>query len=76
MSDLLRKKVEEDPDFIAAPRYGDSLKRAATERERAELDSDGQVPRVVARMLRMTQEEATETRERALAKVRGELGDS
>lgn len=69
----LRKKVETEPDFIAAPRFGDSLRTCVEQREPPDLDLSKPVPKTIASMLRMTPEEATKLRDEALAQIREEM---
>lgn len=69
----LRQKVETDPDFIAAPRFGDSLRTCVDQRDPPKLDPTQPVPRGIASMLRLSIDEATKLRDDALAEMREEL---
>jgi hypothetical protein len=69
----LRQKIETDPDFIAAPRFGDSLRTCLEKREPPDLDPTQPVPRGIASMLRLSVEEATKLRDEALAEIREDL---
>lgn len=69
----LRQRAAEDPDFIAAPRFGDSLRTCLEKRDPPDLDPTQPVPRGIASMLRLSVEEATKLRDKALAEIREEL---
>lgn len=69
----LRQRAAEDPDFIAAPRFGDSLRVCLEKRDPPDLDPTQPVPRGIASMLRLSVEEATKLRDKALAEIREEL---
>ncbi|TXH48768.1 MAG: hypothetical protein E6Q97_24100 [Desulfurellales bacterium] len=69
----LRQRAAEDPDFIAAPRFGDSLRVCLEKRDPPDLDPTQPVPRGIASMLRLSVEEATRLRDKALAEIREEL---
>lgn len=69
----LRQRIAEDPDFIAAPRFGDSLRTCLEKRDPPDLDPTEPVPRGIASMLRLSVEEATRLRDKALAEIREEL---
>lgn len=69
----LRHKAATDPDFIAAPRYGDSLRACVQERNPPQLDAGEPVPKNIASMLRLSPEEATKLRDDALRELRDEL---
>ena len=69
----LRARIASDPDFIAAPRYGDSLRACLEQREPPDLDPRAPVPRSIASMLRMSQDEATTLRDKALKELKEEL---
>lgn len=69
----LRQKVETEPDFIAAPRFGDSLQTCLEKRDPPDLDPVQPVPRGIASMLRLSVEEATKLRDAALTELREEL---
>lgn len=69
----LRQKVETEPDFIAAPRFGDSLRTCIEQREPPDLDLSKPVPKTIASMLRLSVEEATKLRDGALVQMREEM---
>jgi hypothetical protein len=69
----LRQRAAEDPDFIAAPRFGDSLRTCLEKRDPPDLDPTQPVPRGIASMLRLSVEEATQLRDKTLAEIREEL---
>ncbi len=73
----LRLALDQDPDFVVAPRYGNSLSRVVQESPdpKASKGEPGQVPRSVLRMLRMTPDQAADVRDQALEKVRQEVKD-
>jgi len=69
----LRQRVAEDPDFIAAPRFSDSLRTCLEKRDPPDLDPAQPVPRGIASMLRLSVEEATQLRDKTLTEIREEL---
>ena len=64
-----RKLIDTSPDFVNAPRFGNSLNKLL------EKYPDGAPDRVVAQALMMTQEEVDELLKRVLYKLRTHLED-
>lgn len=63
----MRKKVQDDADFVALPRYGYSLEKAL------EAHPDGCPDRLIAQALMITEAEVRETYEQILVKFRALL---
>ncbi len=67
--DSLRKRVEREPDFVHCPRHGDSLTKLV---ESSPEPAEGtEIPRAVARVLRLTPAAAKRMKARVIAKLRG-----
>lgn len=83
MADDIRQRILNDPDFIVAPRYDNSLAKwvAAQKEEKATKDPMAKARAEqlaitrAARALKMTVEDVEEVRDEALAQLREELED-
>lgn len=64
--EVLRQRVEKDPDFIVAPSYGNSLREWSAQKDSAP-------PRTAARMLAMSEEELVEMRDLLFSALRSRL---
>lgn len=64
-----------DPDYVEAPRFGNSLRRVVEE-GRVPAYEGGAIPRQVAQMLRLTQQRALALKEAALEKLRAIVPNS
>lgn len=63
----MKDRIETDPDFINAPRFDNSMKKALAER-------DGFGDRVIAQMLQIKEKEVKEIYQSAILKLRAILG--
>jgi hypothetical protein len=64
----IKEKIENDPDFINYPKFGNSLKKAM------DANPNGLSDETIQKMLLMTQEEIDTTYESAIMKLRTHLG--
>lgn len=64
----IKEKIENDPDFINYPKFGNSLKKAL------ESNPDGVEDETIQKMLLMTQEEIDNAYDSAMIKIRNNLG--
>lgn len=64
--ELLRRRVETDPDFVVAPACGNSIRQWSQQK-------DAVPARTAARMLAMTEEELVEVRDRLFHVLRSRL---
>lgn len=67
--DVLKKKIQEDPDFILMPRAGNSLKKAI------EMNPDGIEIPAIAKALMLTEEEVQCIFDTAIKKMRQGLSE-
>ena len=64
----IKEKIENDPDFINYPKFGNSLRKAL------ESNPDGIKDETMQKMLLMTQEEIDNAYNSAMIKIRDHLG--
>ena len=64
----IKEKIEQDPDFINYPKFGNSLKKAL------ESNPNGIKDEIIQKMLLMTQEDIDNTYESAIMKLKNHLG--
>lgn len=64
----IKEKINNDPDFINYPKFGNSLKKAL------EANPNGLPDETIQKMLLMTQEEIDNTYESAIIKLKDYLG--
>jgi len=64
----IKEKIENDPDFINYPKFGNSLKKAL------ESNPSGVKDEIIQKMLLMTQEEIDKAYGSAIMKLKGHLG--
>lgn len=67
----IRTRIDREPDFVIAPRHGNSLTRVVESSDDRDHDLEAQVPRSTAKMLGLTPEAATELRGEALLALQG-----
>lgn len=67
--DLIKKKIQEDPDFVLIPKAGNSLKKAI------EMYPDGLQVSSIAKALCLTEAEVEDILEKAIQKLRDSLGE-
>ncbi len=62
-------RIDSDPDFIVSPKYNNSLQ------ELLDANPDGVPDSIIAKVLRMSQEEIDKTYKSAIMKLKGVLDD-